>query len=45
MISEKENLPLASFLAIPFLRGPFYEQQPVTPELRIAEFTLVTWVV
>ena len=22
-IKEKENLPLASFLAIPFLRGPF----------------------
>ena len=34
-ISEKENLPLASFLAIPFLRSPFFEQQPVTPELWI----------
>ena len=28
-------LCLASFLAIPFLRSPFFEQQPVTPELWI----------
>ena len=47
-ISEKENLPLASFLAIPFLRGPFLPAAASDSwivDLSDPEFTPVPWVV